>query len=145
PGNTPRAALGRYAISGALSGAVDLLHHVRLYDIPFLIVGETIQHDTAFEAGRHLADVVFDVAQRRELPGEDGLLAAPHAHLGAASDHALGDHAPCDGAAGRAEGGARLGRAQNALGEDGGEHALHGRAHVIHQHVNDVIEADIDA
>src|SRR5690606_12199471 len=134
PSGSRRAGGGGAArgLRRSRSHPLDLALLVGLDDVAFLEVLEVRQTDTALEPGADLGGVVLEPPQRldRALP-DDGAL-TQEADLGVARDDAALDHATGDLAdAGHGEDLADLGLAGDDLFVLGGEHAEHGRLHVL--------------
>ena len=88
-------------------GLLHLLRLVHLQHISFLDVREVLEHDAALEAGRDLADVVLEAAERGDAAVVDDGAVADQADLGAAPDRsvdhvAAGDRPDAGGLEGRA-------------------------------------------
>src|SRR5687768_9565917 len=57
---------------------------------------EAVEHDTAVEAFLHLARIVLEALEARDLPGPHQLALAQHPRARVAAHEALGDHAARD-------------------------------------------------
>src|SRR4051794_25438043 len=76
--------------------AGDLHHLEALEDVALLEVVEAVDDDPALEAGRHLADVLADVAEAVDVALEELLPSPDHPHVGAAADETIQDVAAGD-------------------------------------------------
>src|SRR3954454_19986917 len=127
-------------------GPLDLPRLVDLHRVAFLHVGVVGEHDAALEAGRDLADVLVEAAQRADRPVVHDGAVTDEADLRAARDLAVRDHAAGDDAdARRAEDLADLDVAHDVLDGLRREHALHGVAQLVDRAVDDRVGADLHA
>src|SRR4051794_28618621 len=133
-------------VHGLRERALDLPRLVDLHRVPGLDVLVVGQHDTALEARQDLAHVVAHPSQGADLAVVDDRAVTDEAHLRAARDAALGDHAARDGADPRGtEGLAHLDLAHDVLDGLRGEHALHGVPQFVDRAVDDRVRPDLHA
>src|SRR3954447_22796456 len=134
------------AFHGLRQGAFDLPRLVDLHrvaDFHVLVVGE---YDAALEALQDLAHILVEAPQRPDLAVVDDRAVADQAHLRAARDAAVGDHAARDRAdPRRAEYLAHLDLADDVLDGLRRQHALHGVAQLVDRAVDHRVGADLDA
>src|SRR5207302_298004 len=98
------------------------------------------------EALADFGDVVLEVAERGDLAFEDDPVVAQQAHARGARNHALGDHAAgYDARLRHLERAAHFGAALEDFLELRIEQAGHSQLHLVHQVVDDGVEADVDA
>src|SRR5689334_3649808 len=88
---------------GRLKRRAHLLDLEALDLVAGLVVVETVEADTALEAGAHFVRVVLETAQRADLALEERVLAAADAGGDAAVDLAFGDETAGHEAAGHGE------------------------------------------
>src|SRR4051812_21854565 len=132
--------------SQSSSGAGDFPELVGLDDVALLEVLEVAEADAAFEALLHLAGVVLETLQRRDLtvPDHDAIAQEPDAR--AAGDHAVLHVATGHPADARdREHLADLGVAGDDFLELGLEHADQRLLHVFEHLVDDFVEPQVDA
>ena len=121
-----------------------LLELVALQAIVDVDLGEALQADAALVAERDFLDVVLEALERRDVAFPDEVLAAEQAHLGAALDDAVADHAASDRAElGHAERLAHFGVAEDDLFDDRREHAFQERRHVVDRVVDHRVLLDL--
>src|SRR5207253_2226445 len=142
------ALMRRYAYDRAAASErpPDLLDAVALDDVAGAHVLVFLEGHAALLTGRHLAYLVLEALQRRQLPVVDDDVVADEPHVGAALHHALGDTATGHLAdLGDIEDLQDLRVAQHGLAAFRRQEARHRRFHVIHQVVDDVVVADLDS
>src|SRR5690554_367224 len=130
----------------ALQRALDALDAETFDDIADAHVLVLLEGHAAFLTGRHFLDLVLEALERRELALVDHHVVADQAHAGTALDQALGDPAAGDLAdLGDVEDLEDLGVADEGLAALRLQQPRHRRLHVIHEVVDDVVVADLDA
>src|SRR5262245_32176735 len=129
-----------------LQRALDRLDPVTLDDIADLHVLVVLERHAAFLAGGHLARVVLEALELAELAFVHHHAVADEPNIGAALDGAVGYAAAGDVAdLGDLEDLKDSGVAQHGLAPHRREQAGHRLLHIIHEIVDDVVVADLDA
>src|SRR5215510_4346326 len=126
--------------------ALHRLHSIAFDDVADLHVLVVLEGHAAFLAGDHLARVVLEAFELGELAFVHDDAVADQAHIGPALDHAVG-HAAARHVAdlGDLEN-LQDGRvAERGLAHPRREQAGHRLLHVVHEVVDDVVVADLDA
>ena len=132
--------------SDASQRAADFLDVVALDDVADAHVLVVLEGHAAFLAGLHLRDLVLEALERRELALVHDDIVADEPHMRAALHDAVGDPAARDVAdLGDVEDLEDLRVAEHRLAQGRRQHAGQRRLHVIHQIVDDVVVADLDA
>src|ERR1019366_6274940 len=122
----------------------DLLDVVRLENVLFLEVVESLEADAALEAFGHLARVVLEALEALDLAFPDDGAVADQPDLAGSDDLALGDVAAGDGHVLDLEDLTNLGLAVALLDERRRKQAFHRAAHVFERGVDDRVEAYLD-
>src|SRR5215212_1463043 len=130
----------------ALEAAPHLFHAVALDDVADAHVLVALEGHAALLAGRHFARVVLEALELAEPAFVNHDVVADEPDMGAALDHAVEDAAARDLADLRdVEDLEDLRLAEPLLAQRRGEKARHRRLHVVHEVVDDVVVADLDA
>src|SRR5690606_20492330 len=142
----PQAGFTAKAACGYLQRAGDFLDFEELEGVAFLDVVVVLDAKAAFEAFANFLDIVLEALEAFELAGVDDNDLAQQAQTRAATYHAAGDYTARDRAdLGGHEHLTDLGRTDDLFALLGCQHAGHGRLHLIHGVVDDVVVAQIDA